>query len=240
MLLWRGNTKNLHDIVWPAGEMTGSAFGEMEDFSMKKTIYANPEPISDREAIQRLALAAKAGEQAAKEALCERFKGLIYSLSKTAYETLPAEETRQELWLGFLECLEKYDEKSRVSFLSYITQRMRWRAVDICRGHQKRLAHEMTASSSETAELLVTGEIASDGPVPNWYEVDWDYRISMQEGNPWDLIPWTKKQKELLFLRLAGLSWPEIAERTHTSPSVIYRHAKKMQKGYLEAMRGSS
>lgn len=224
--------------------MTGSAFGEMEDFSMKKTIYANTEPISDREAIQRLALAAKAGEQAAKEALCERFKGLIkgliYSLSKTAYETLPAEEARQELWLAFLECLEKYDEKSRVSFLSYITQRMRWRAVDICRGHQKRLDHEMTASSSETAELLVTGEIASDGPAPNWYEVDWDHRISMQEGNPWDLIPWTKKQKELLSLRLAGWSWPEIAERTHTSPSVIYRHAKKMQKGYLEAMRGSS
>lgn len=44
---------------------------------MKKTIYANPESISAREAIQRLALAAKAGEQAAKEALCERFKGLI-------------------------------------------------------------------------------------------------------------------------------------------------------------------
>ena len=86
----------------------------------------------------------------------------------------------------------------------------------------------------------MTGEIASDGPAPNWYEVDWDHRISMQEGNPWDLIPWTKKQKELLFLRLEGLSWPEIAERTHTSPSVIYRHAKKMQKGYLEAMRGSS
>ena len=63
MLLWSGNTKNSHDIVWPAGEMTGSAFGEMEDFSMKKTIYANIEPISDREAIQRLALAAKAGEQ---------------------------------------------------------------------------------------------------------------------------------------------------------------------------------
>ena len=100
MLLWSGNTKNSHDIVWPAGEMTGSAFGEMEDFSMKKTIYANTEPISDREAIQRLALAAKAGEQAAKEALCERFKGLIYSLSKTAYETLPAEEVRQELWLA--------------------------------------------------------------------------------------------------------------------------------------------
>ena len=100
MLLWSGNTKNSHDIVWPAGEMTESAFGEMEDFSMKKTIYANIEPISDREAIQRLALAAKAGEQAAKEVLCERFKGLIYSLSKTAYETLPAEEARQELWLG--------------------------------------------------------------------------------------------------------------------------------------------
>lgn len=90
MLLWSGNREKSHDIVWPAGEMTGSAFGEMEDFSMKKTIYANTEPISDREAIQRLALAAKAGEQAAKEAPCERFKGLIYSLSKTAYETLPA------------------------------------------------------------------------------------------------------------------------------------------------------
>lgn len=101
MLLWSGNRKNSHDIVGPAGEMTGSAFGEMEDFSMKKTIYANHEPISDREAIQRLALAAKAGEQAAKEALCERFKGLIYSLSKTAYETLHAEEVRQELGLPF-------------------------------------------------------------------------------------------------------------------------------------------
>ena len=67
MLLWSGNREKSHDIVWPAGEMTGSAFGEMEDFSMKKTIYANTEPISDREAIQRLALAAKAGEQAAKE-----------------------------------------------------------------------------------------------------------------------------------------------------------------------------
>ena len=100
--------------------MTGSAFGEMEDFSMKKTIYANPESISARETIQRLALAAKAGEQAAKEALCERFKGLIYSLSKTAYETLPAEEVRQELWLVFLECLEGYDEKSRVLSLIHI------------------------------------------------------------------------------------------------------------------------
>lgn len=104
---------------------------------MKKTIYANIEPISDREAIQRLVLAAKAGEQAAKEALCERFKGLIYSLSKTAYETLPAEEARQELWLGFLECLEKYDEKSRVSFLSYITQRMRWRRRHLPRASEE-------------------------------------------------------------------------------------------------------
>ena len=109
---------------------------------MKKTIYANTELISDREAIQRLALAAKAGEQAAKEALCERFKGLIYSLSKTAYETLPAEEARQELWLAFLECLEKYDEKSRVSFLSYITQRMRWRAVVARRRHLPRASEE--------------------------------------------------------------------------------------------------
>ena len=80
MLLWSGNREKSHDIVWPAGEMTGSAFGEMEDFSMKKTIYANTEPISDREAIQRLALAAKAGEQAAKEALCRtgmRWTGTI-------------------------------------------------------------------------------------------------------------------------------------------------------------------
>lgn len=42
MLLWSGNREKSHDIVWPAGEMTGSAFGEMEDFSMKKLYMQTP------------------------------------------------------------------------------------------------------------------------------------------------------------------------------------------------------
>lgn len=101
MLLWSGNTKNLHDIVWPAGEMTGSAFGEMEDFSMKKTIYANIEPISDREAIQRLVLAAKAGSRRRKRRSANGSKVLFIRCRRQPMRRCPRKRHGRSCGLAF-------------------------------------------------------------------------------------------------------------------------------------------
>ena len=53
--------------------------------------------------IQALVRAAQAGKVEAKTLLCQTFIPLVYSLRQTAYETLEAEDVRQELWISFLE-----------------------------------------------------------------------------------------------------------------------------------------
>ncbi len=189
-----------------------------------KTIY------EDSKDIQKLALEAKAGKVEAKTLLCQRFEPLVHSLSQTAYETLEAEDVRQELWISFLEYVYTYDETQGLTFLSYITSRMKWRACDLCRKHKQKETHEWIGASSETMDLIVSGDIAVDCGETNWYEVDFDSREMKDTVELIDEMPLTKRQKDLLVWKVKGYTWQEIAKITHISPSVVYRHVKKIQK----------
>lgn len=195
---------------------------------MNKTEY------NTKDDVQALALAAKKGDQESKALLCEKFKGLIYSLSKTAYETLDAKDVRQDLWVYFLEYVNAYDEAQGGSFLSYITSRMKWRICDCCRIHERKLEHEIQAASSDSVELIVSGELAVDGITPNWYEIDPACGEKTDVETLIQAIPGTEKQKELLRLRMQGLSWHEVAKKKGISDSAVYKQIRSVQKALLK------
>ena len=180
--------------------------------------------------IQALVRAAQVGEVEAKTLLCQQFHPLLYSLSQTAYETLDGDDVRQELWISFLEYLAAYDESQGLTFLSYITTRMKWRACDLCRKHERKETHEWLGASSETMDLILSGEVAVDGGDTNWYEVDFDSRELKDTLSLIQEMPLTKRQKDLLVWKVRGYTWQEVAQIAHISPSVVYRHVKKIQK----------
>ena len=189
-----------------------------------KTTYAETKDI------QVLVREAKAGRVEAKTLLCQQFQPLLYSLSQTAYETLDKEDVRQELWISFLEYLASYDETQGLTFLSYITPRMKWRTCDICRKHGQKETHEWLGASSETMDLILSGEVAVEHGDANWYEVDFDARKMKDTLALIQDMPLTKRQKDLLMWNVRGYTWQEVAKITHISPSVVYRHVKKIQR----------
>lgn len=179
--------------------------------------------------VQEWVRQAQAGSEEAKERLCEQFRGLIYSLSKTSYETLEAEDMRQMLWLHFLECLQDYDEKQGVAFASYIITRMRWRAKNLCRTHRSKVKHEVPACSNETMEGIVAGDIPVNSGNPNWYEVEAMACGKRTVHGLVEELPLTGRQREMLSLRLLGNSWGEVASQMHISLSMVYRYARQIQ-----------
>ena len=178
--------------------------------------------------IDSLVLKARQGDDRAKEDLCKCFRRLVYKLSKTAYETIEYEDMAQTLWLVFLEKLPLYDAGRGLPFPAYMKRHLTYAALNYMRQHEMLLKHS-GIKDGKTKELLLSGEIRLDGVRQNWYEIG-EPSLSEKEVNA--LIHGfhlTKRQEEVLRLRMEGYSWLTIGEICHISYKNVYKHKRKIQ-----------
>ena len=173
----------------------------------------------DQRAVQELVCRAQKGDMAAKESICCFFKNYIFKLAHTAYKTLDFEDTAQDLWLCLLEELMKYDTKRGVPFPSYIMRRLKWRLIECCRCHEKKLAREKKAAGN------VQG--IQDEMQPVLQEQDL-YQM-------FDRCPLTELQRNLLEMRMSGMTWSEIARERNVSRCGIYAHVRRIRKVFLSS-----
>lgn len=182
----------------------------------------------DYEHTAHLVSKAQLGDKKAKDELCQRFRPLVYGLTRTAYETIDHEDMAQVLWIVFLESLADYDSSRGLPFAAYVKKRLSQAAVDYMRRHEVMLKHG-GVKDEETKDRLLSGEIMVDGVRQNWYEMKQD---ELTEGEVEQLIAGlglTSRQEEILHLRMKGHSWADIHGICHLSYKNVHKHKQNIR-----------
>lgn len=180
------------------------------------------------EHLEHLVSKAQKGDRMAKDELCHRFHPLVYSLTRTSYETIDYEDMAQSLWLVFLESLPGYDSRRGVPFASYVKRKLSHAALDYMRRHEAMLKHG-GGRDGETKDLLLSGEIMVDGPCPNWYEMKPPELTETEVEHLIAGLGLTPRQYEILRLRMEGKSWADIHHIYCLSYKNVHKHRQNIQ-----------